>query len=359
MVMSSRDRVRYSEISSSSRPIYTRRGSSSYLYDRVSGSGARERVRASTRLDSTHGISGRIADADCHADAAQGPADSSARRRSFPLLCSHPVEAIGVPPLHPSFMPPDRTHTPLRLNAPERLDSASPRSTRSPTSITSPTTPVPVRDDESISCQRCRHRKKRVSRVIIPGKAAHTSVQPGQALMRWVHQEQSAVCVRSPHHGSITPTVCRSSLPRHAVYLRPRYVPNLVAETKRLKERCRELEEQLSQYRQSGAQSTSRPPPVDIPRAPIEAAAAGTTGLIERVIIRFLTKEQDPGSTLKGTIERQLGAVALEEQANTSSADLQSPLWPPLSLARTLVDYFFDLSFGTMRFVHRQVIESE
>lgn len=139
-------------------------------------------------------------------------------------------------------------------------------------------------------------------------------------------------------------------------------MPNLIAEMKRLKERCQELENRLTHLNESRISPQSQPDPstfIPTPSAPPDTVVSGTSDLIERVIVRILTKEQDPGTSLRGTIGRQLGAVVLDEQANTSSTDPQCPLWPPLPLARTLVDYFFDLSFGTMRFVHRRVIDAE
>ena len=94
MVMSSRDGIRYSEIVVlESAYIYT----TTLILALSLRPCLRVRCRgARPRIDSTRHMAGRIADADCHADAAQGSADSSARRRSFPLLCSHPMEAFGV-----------------------------------------------------------------------------------------------------------------------------------------------------------------------------------------------------------------------------------------------------------------------
>ena len=84
-----------------------------------------------------------------------------------------------------------------------------------------------------------------------------------------------------------------------------------------------------------------------------------TNGIIQRALIRLLTKEQDPGSSVRANIGRQLGTTPADDHVNPTVNGNDAPLWPPRSVVPDLLDYFFDLSFGTMRFVDRAVIEQE
>jgi hypothetical protein len=143
-----------------------------------------------------------------------------------------------------------------------------------------------------------------------------------------------------------------------------RYVASLLAETKRLQERCKELEHRLAITAQQVVPVYTPPPPSHVPSPyptfqPVVASQSPTSDIVQRALIRLLTKEQDPGSSVRAGIGRQLGTTPADDLVNPVANSSDAPLWPPRSVIPGLVDYFFDLSFGTMRFVDRAVIEQE
>lgn len=151
---------------------------------------------------------------------------------------------------------------------------------------------------------------------------------------------------------------------RHADELSTR--SDLNTEIARLKQRCGQLEAQLSASTYSSITS-----PLSHSIASSSASHSTSTGippsltpkrarsdLIQRVLIRLLTKEQDAGSSLRGTIGRQLGA-AVPHESSSSSKESGGSLWPSREIAEMLVDRYFDLSYGIIQFVSRSTIQAE
>lgn len=150
---------------------------------------------------------------------------------------------------------------------------------------------------------------------------------------------------------------------------------DLTAEIARLKARCQQLELRLTAQTHQPQQYSNTPsftsPPVSRPSFTTSLSTTTNTeisgsltprrarsDLIQRVLIRLLTREQDAVQSIRGTIGKQLGASLIPEKYGEDVGKGGS-LWPPREIAGLLVDKYFDLSYGIIQFVSRSTIQAE